>query len=147
MKYIGSRNLIDKSTWDDGEWKNEQDYYYWIDETTLLDCLIVRKVLGNLCGYVGLPETNSFYGMDYKQIENKLTYPIHGGLTYSELGNDLIFHKTKEENNLWWVGFATSSPGDLIPNYNKSKYKARIETYKNLDYVTREVKQLAFHLI
>lgn len=136
---------MDKLTWDNGEWKNEEDYYYWTDEATALNCLVARKVLGNLCGYVGLPETNKFYGLNYKQIQNKLTYPIHGGLTYSNFDNGLILH-TKKEDNLWWVGFATSAPGDLIPNYNEFKYNNRIETYKNAEYVKREVEKLALAL-
>ena len=147
MNLINSLNLKDKLTWNNGEWKNEQDYYYWIDETTLLNCLVARKVLGNLCGYVGLPEANKFYGLDYKQIESKLAHSIHGGLTYSDFGNELILHKSKEESNLWWVGFATSEPGDLIPNYNGFKYDNRIETYKDVKYVKKEVEKLALALV
>ncbi len=145
MNSVISLDLIDKQTWDNGEWKNEQDYYYWIDETTTLDCLVARKVLGNLCGYVGLPETNKFYGLDYQQI--KLNYSIHGGLTYSNFDHGLILHKPKKKNNLWWIGFAASAPGDLIPNYNGFKYNNRIETYKTTEYMKREVEKLALALV
>lgn len=54
---------IDKSKWPPGPWSGEPDSLEWKDERTGLKCRIKRnKVLGNLCGYVGVPPGHAFFG-------------------------------------------------------------------------------------
>lgn len=54
-----------KAKMPDGIWQSEPDYQHWVDETTNLDCLIVRNESGGLCGYVGVGKKHAFYGRDY----------------------------------------------------------------------------------
>ena len=56
---------VDKSTWDDGPWKDEPDKKQWQEETTGLPCLIVRNHMGALCGYVGVPKDHPLYEAAY----------------------------------------------------------------------------------
>jgi hypothetical protein len=65
------KSEIKKLLINDGEWQVEPDYRHWIDEETELDCLIVRTQLGHLCGYVGVPRTSKFYGVDYSDCTLK----------------------------------------------------------------------------
>ena len=44
-----------------GPWDNEPDKIQWVDETTGLDCLMVRNWWGSWCGYVGVPEGHPLY--------------------------------------------------------------------------------------
>lgn len=71
---------MDKSGWKHrGEWDDEPDKVQWMDEDTVLTCLIVRGPVGSLCGYVGVPEGHSWYKLepDYEQ------YSCHGGITFT----------------------------------------------------------------
>lgn len=76
---------IDKSAWPRrGEWDDEPDKAQWIDETTGLDCLIVRNGVGALCGYVGVPEGHPMYRKHYDEVDVR----AHGGLTFSDMCAD-----------------------------------------------------------
>jgi hypothetical protein len=59
--------FIDKSAWADGPWHHEPDKRQW--EVDGLYCLILRNgMLGNLCGYVGLPPDHPAYGLHYDGV-------------------------------------------------------------------------------
>lgn len=60
-----------KSYWGPGPWANEPDKLNWIDPETGLDCMIVRNRAGNLCGYVGVPESHPWFGVGYSGCINK----------------------------------------------------------------------------
>lgn len=92
---------LDKSTWGDGAWQSEPDKVQWVDDTTGLDCLIVRNNGGALCGYVGLPESHPFHGKDYGQCSQNppcedswcdhspgSRVDVHGGLTFADSCNE-----------------------------------------------------------
>lgn len=142
--YIETRTVQDKSDWKSGQWQCEADYYYWIDEKTALDCLIVRNTFGCLCGYVGLPDSHKFHGRHYNEIEEELGYSnAHGGLTYSESCDGVICHQHDGDGVTWWVGFDTSHSEDLMPNYDGFTFDASNQTYKNVEFVVKEVEKLA----
>ena len=72
---------MSKSYWPRGEWHNEPDYLEWIDEETGLLCEIKRNMrLGNLCGYVTVPNLNGICDDDYC---DHLGIQVHGGITFS----------------------------------------------------------------
>lgn len=67
MRNFREYRTIDKSLWNRGQWDNEPDKVQWIDDTTGLDCLIVRTHRGNLCGYVGVGPDHVLSGIEYDQ--------------------------------------------------------------------------------
>lgn len=148
-------NTIDKSEWSEGEWKAEPDKAQWIDDKTGLDCLIIRGPSGALCGYVGVPESNQFFDIDYDSVRGDTFedgYPdVHGGLTFSDRCRPSddesrgICHAGNIANKMvWWLGFDCAHSGDLCPKYD-SEYSDHYtgESYRNLNYVKRQVEGLA----
>lgn len=140
----------DKTDWPlEGEWNDEPDKAQWIHNN--LDCLIVRGPSGALCGYVGVPEGHPLFGLDY---DSQKLYHIdcHGGLTFADRcqpntdgDHRGICHAEEGAANkvVWWLGFDCAHSGDLSPKYDGiSLY----ETYKNFNYVRREVERLTNQL-
>lgn len=140
---------MDKTKWDDGPWKDEPDKAHWVDETTGLDCLIVRNRSGALCGYVGVPKNHPYYKKDYDQIE---CLEVHHGLTFSDTCSDVedesigICHPKSGSANeeVWWLGFDCGHADDVIPTYSWSFGFKSI--YRDFNYVKSEVENLARQL-
>lgn len=93
---------VDKSGWADGPWMGEPDKMQWQDEATGLPCLIVRNNGGALCGYVGVPSTHPWHGINYSgcvlpdgcgedwcEHRPDCHVDVHGGLTFSRGCADL----------------------------------------------------------
>jgi hypothetical protein len=143
---------IDKSDWPRGPWDCEPDKRQWVDEKTGLPCLIVRAghELGHLCGYVGVPRGHPFYEADY----DSLPVEVHGGLTFASrcshgAEDRSICHKVEpgEPDDVWWLGFDCAHLGDISPGMERFRLRGYGgDTYKNIDYVTREVQNLARQL-
>ncbi len=139
---------VDKSGWPErGAWDNEPDKAQWIDETTNLDCLIVRGPLGALCGYVGVPESHPYFEADWEKPD----VSVHGGLTFADRCQPTddesrhICHSGEVANKtVWWLGFDCAHAWDYSP-------KGRLgrpfdEVYRNFSYVKSEVESLAKQL-
>lgn len=133
----------DKSAWGDGPWQQEPDKVQWVDEATGLDCLIVRGPAGALCGYVGVPESHPWFGVEYGSCtvsesgqcgdENgdggwcdhrpESLIQVHGGLTFSDLCQEDaieghgICHIAEpgRPEKVWWFGFDCAHCYDLTP--------------------------------
>lgn len=125
-----------------GPWYDEPDKAHWVDETTGLDCLIVRNRLGALCGYVGVPPAHPWHGKDYDDVYAD----VHGGLTYADRCQEDEEHgichlpEPGRPDDVWWLGFDCAHAGDLVPGAGRvSPY----ETYRELNYVRDEVARLA----
>ncbi len=125
----------DKSNWMRGEWDDEADKVQWTDEETGLPCLIVRSSLGALCGYVGVPTSHPWFGLDYedctlsecpdKQCSHDVDSELeaHGGITFSgpcfphrDNPEEGICHIVPGDEKIWWFGFDCSHSGDMTPN-------------------------------
>lgn len=61
-------------------------------------------------GYVALPSTHPFYGLDYDEIDQHVG--VHGGLTYSQ-------SYVHENETYWLIGFDTMHSSDNPRNSNK----------------------------
>lgn len=147
---------IDKSTWGDGPWQHEPDKKQWIDPATGLDCLIVRNShLGNLCGYVGVPEGHPLFGKAYGEID----VDVHGGLTFSEKcqpdprGEGFGVCHTPElgRGEVYWLGFDCGHAFDLAPAAEAFYRKRGLppfggSIYRSVAYVERECARLARQL-
>jgi hypothetical protein len=142
---------VDKSSWPRGPWDHEPDKKQWQDPTTGLPCLIVRGPVGALCGYVGVPPGHRFYQVDHDSVDVESP---HGGLTFDGFCQHMpdesigVCHRPApgEPDAIWWLGFDCAHSGDLCPSY-----EARIDLdypriYRDLEYVTREVTELAARL-
>jgi hypothetical protein len=142
VELLSSKRLPkeDRSNWNTGEWDNEPDRVEW--RFLGFPCLARRGGSGNWCGYVAVSANHPWYEKSYDDVEAN----AHGGLTYSDFcteDEDIICHVPLpgEPDKVWWVGFDTAHSGDLSPN--RERYIHNQETYKNLDYVQNEIKQLA----
>ena len=143
--------LDDKSKWGEGPWQNEPDKVYWRDESTGLDCLIVRNGSGTLCGYVGVRLNHELFGTAYDDVESPLR--VHGGLTFSDNEEEVgggDYHPADIAYKLWWFGFDCSHSCDFSPVYDYSP-DARDgqgrKVYRDLAYVKAQVEGLASQLI
>ena len=89
-------------------WEDEPDHAEWIQEPSGYKCRISRnETTGTLCGYVGIPKEHRFWGINYdgdKELED-IADNVHGGLTYSEQGDD----------GYWYFGFDTAHIEDFAP--------------------------------
>lgn len=131
--------FIDKSTWKDGPWKQEPDRIEWIDNTTGLFCLIVRKPSGVLSGYVGVRKDHPFF----LHPHHLLRLWVHRGLSYCNLsrGDDetgiRYTFSSQDSGRIWWFGFSCDSEDDLFPAYRSS-----LGQYRDIEYVTQEIVSL-----
>ena len=136
QEYLTNEQYMNKSKWRAGEWLDEPDVVTWVSHG--LECMIVRRSLGALCGYVAIPESNDLHGVHYMD-EASYSLSPHGGITYSENSHPL---KTKLCTE-WWFGFDCAHGGDHCPAYHRG-YPT--DVYRNLSYVTAQVNDLAYNL-
>jgi hypothetical protein len=95
---------FDKSSWGPGPWQDEPDTKVW-EGPHGLKCVILRNSLGNLCGYVELPEGHPWRdGRDYAPAD------VHGGVTFNgTFGDDLGLPGH-------FVGFDCAHHMDMVPS-------------------------------
>lgn len=155
---------IDKSEWGEGPWQSECDRAEWIEEQSGYPCIVLRVAMhGAYCGYVGVPESHKYFGVEDKS-DNYGDVDVHGGVTYAE---HCAHHEEGRgvchvgEEKRFWIGFDTMHGGDYgpamaarlkkyekeIPSYPKGFGVFRCEDkYRDFDYVRNEVVNLARQL-
>ena len=131
-------------------WEDEPDRAEWVHENGL-KCRITRNpITGTLCGYVGVPKGHRHHGQTYDDLNDdaggSTAYglDIHGGLTYSEKGDD----------GYWYFGFDTAHSDDFSPKIVEHLIEAGRKDfafyqscdYKTWEYVNRETEFLAWWL-
>lgn len=146
----------DKTDWGSGLWQNEPDKKQWLDESTGLPCLIHRGPSGALCGYVGVAVGHPDFEREYNDVD----VDVHGGLTFDgfcvetkrENGSGICHIVEDGENDrVWWLGFDCAHYMDVTPASDARNRKLGYDwgsegVYRDLAYVTHEVKQLARQL-
>ena len=140
-------------------WLNEPDYKRWRDGKTQLQCLILRAgSTGALCGYVRLPRslakkmganglrlTPGQFGMRAPAYNLPVfrDISVHGGLTYS---GGIRTKKRGRERGVW-IGFDCAHFGDLTPTLDEClggrQITREVRTYRDINYVTEQVRYLA----
>jgi hypothetical protein len=133
--------------WGEGPWQSEPDRLEF--QSHGFDCLLSRNsMLGNWCGYVGLPKTHSLYGQERPNTLD--TLDVHGGVTYSAHCDGFICHVTKDPDELFWIGFDCAHSQDLIPGLVTTMETLPTPpwsvTYKTFDWVKKETERLALQL-
>lgn len=148
MSSIVEDYKVDRRGWRAGPWDSEPDKLQWVDETTGLDCLIVRNHCGALCGYVGIQEGHPWYGKGYEDV----TVEAHGGLTYAEKCAGHICHVPEpgRPDNVWWLGFDCIHAGDFAPGLHRNVARRSLGDlggfdgeYRDVVYVRGECESLA----
>lgn len=149
MKILSKETYMDKSEWARGEWDDEPDRIEWRHEKEPhFPCLIVRNVLGSLCGYVGVNESHAYYEKDCDEV---VAIDVHGGITFSDRcrkGSNIGPTPLENESDkVWWLGFHCAHWDDVQPYFGKIMRADFPEvTYKNIDYVIAEINSLAEQL-
>lgn len=155
----------DKKNWAPGPWQDEPDSKEWTDEDTGFKCAIRRGPVGAWCGYVGVPTDHPAFGLSYNGPEgiwdlddntkwwrkhvNRLPdywiydINVHGGLTYAKEGKD-------SKDRTYWFGFDCAHAGDICPKLDaiieRPPPYSHGDVYRDIDYVTEQVKSLAKQL-
>jgi len=143
--------------WPEGPWTREPDRIEW--RCRGLPCLIVRSVMGNLCGYVGVPPGHRLHGVHYAEIDD---VEAHGGLTFSDRCGGGICHAPLpgEPEDVWWLGFDCGHAFDVVPGvmkYAKRTQPGQLKgtvlegifgngVYRDVAYVRSRVETMAAEL-
>lgn len=155
---MSESDVIDKLDWGPGEWLEEPDEKYWVDESNRYNCAILRSpVTGSLCGYVQMSDNHPFVDCDYDHID----VSVHGRLIYKEKSLP-TGHNASESQLSSWIGFDTSHVFDIMPrirallrsldttgNSGCRKPSGEVgfniydEQYRDMAYVASEVESLA----
>lgn len=156
MKQNHIYNSEEKLKWfGTGEWVEEPDMIEF--EHKGFKCSIVRVCVqdgpihvfgGHLCGYVNIPKDHPWIGKAFD-----IDADIHGGITFGEYDNE----------KQYWIGFDCGHLGDIVPSMElmRKEYKIAMppylekfknspifnSTYRNLNYVIEECKNLADQVI
>jgi hypothetical protein len=153
-----------------GEWDNEPDELDWTDERTGYQCRIVRNRMGNLCGYVRLPDGHPLHGVSYSDnipermkplLDVVMEGPIGkrgpiqvfcaaGGVTHVDILFDVHGGLTFSGVPLgaadgFWYGFDCGHCDDLSPGMMRLLPRED-EAYRNVAYVQAECASLAKQL-
>ena len=135
---------MDKSSWGEGPWANEPDHVEF--EVEGFPCIAHRaEITGSWCGYVAVPPGHPWHGQGYGAID---TANVHGGLTYSAKCSERVCHVPKpgESDDVWWLGFDCGHGCDFSPAIYalvKGITPDSECSYKDLQYITSEIKVLA----
>ena len=140
---------IDRTDWPKGEWDNEPNRVDFVHAGYA--CLALRNHNGVCCGYVGVPSNHKFYKANY----NDVNVDVHGGLTYANVCSTPICHIPQPgmPDDVFWFGFDCNHYMDYSPGMaaieNKFGWEptiSRDQIYRNIEYVTNEIKSLAEQL-
>lgn len=103
-------------------------------------CAIHRSVRsGHLCGYIGIPIGHEWFGRGYDDLDVR----VHGGLTYAD--SELSCFKTAG-SDAWWIGFDCAHHGDKSPFRSYEWESDYPGTYKTMEYVEEELKEMVHQL-
>lgn len=131
-------------------WESEPDYL--TGNICGLDCAIIRNTeMGNLCGYVAVPKNHPLFGVKYSANHPLLeAISVHGGLTFSENYLPTNEGEPVVTEDQWWFGFDCAHADDITPllneHFKRILGKPMPGTYKDIDYVKKEVEFLAVQL-
>lgn len=124
---------------DHGEWTNEPDAVLWTDSATGLLCAARRSTLGTWCGYVAVPSSHPWAGIEYngddskpygeRGFEPQNAVDVHGGLTFS---GTLAF------GGMWSFGFDCAHLYDARPGERGIN-----GCYRDIGFVIRHTLDMA----
>ncbi len=145
---------VDRLAWAAGPWDKEPDLLKLKHNATNYICWIVRRPMGQLCGYVEVPKTHIMFEWD--AAESMPPYdPSHGGVTFSD------FLPGRKKKKKWSVGFDCAHYQDFMPRLEADLREAHkitemcmgpkefhniageVKNYKTVEFVTAHLDALA----
>jgi hypothetical protein len=160
--YLDRNGLLKKRKLD--KWESEPDFVEGFQDK----CHMVvwrNAVYGNLNGYVGVKRDHPYFGKSMHEPKNS-NIKVHWGVTFAGKRIGEGFKK-----GYWYFGFDTNHAFDFSPTLEKilderrkngyqlvklidnlftpflrPEYSRVKPTYKDLDFVTREVETMFFQL-
>ncbi len=133
---------VDRTGWPPGPWDHEPDIKEWLylkKGMAPIKCVAFRNWMGVWCGYVALPKGHAWEGKGYDNISAS----VHGGLTFSGT-------RRGDQGDDQWIGFDCGHTWDITPKFLAMNIPVMDDlgaTYKDLDFVTKEVDSLARQVI
>jgi hypothetical protein len=117
-----------------GPWDDEPDFAHWTDAHSGYRCMCKRTQTGAWCGYVNVPRNHPWHGLDYDEVDDKIS--VHGGITFA--------NPWLAEGD-WWFGFDCGHAWDIQPALHA--FLEDPETvYRDLAYVQDQIELLALQL-
>ncbi len=116
--------------WGAGPWDHEPNSIDWDDESTGLHCYALRSPAGAWAGYVAVPRTHPWHGVDFGVLSD---VDAHGGLTFS--GERFA----SAHPGMHWIGFDCAHGWDRLPAIAITHDRG----YRDLRYVMQQCAQLA----
>jgi hypothetical protein len=106
------------------------------DETVEGIRYIIMRGPSSLCAYLGIPEGHKLAGIDYSDYDCSIPFRCHGGITYSNWGDDEYRPK-----GYWWVGWDYGHYGDLcFFDYKEQDYLDWMPW--TVEYVERDILEV-----
>ncbi len=133
---------LDEMKKQQGPWNNEPDELRFMDETTGLECYIMRHPeFGHLCGYVIIPKDKidkvDHLPSPYWDSDPNLP-DVYGGVTFKDILKQI---------DEYCIGFDCAHTYDWSPFIMSKFYADNIEaTYKDIEFVKAECIKLAKQL-
>lgn len=133
------------------EWRKEEDFKTFTHAG--LACIIVRTQDGALAGFVGIDKNHFLFEANRGDLISTdrhadvfvfALFEAHKGITFSGRITDISQNLAADE--LWYFGFTCDMTDDLIPGLVGTGLQDDAQEYRNMDYVTEEVKGLAEQL-
>lgn len=83
-------------------------------------------------GYIVIPESHPLHGLDYSKIHELMPdLEVNGGLTFSDIADDLDWKELPKGCKGWWVvGFDTAHRGDTLEIWSKDAVINETENLK-----------------
>lgn len=162
-------SVRDRADLPPGPWLNEPDQNDWIDPDTGYRCLMRRGVGWCWLGYVAVPESHPWYGVDYSAVdplyrakgtylprlwaalrgrpfdEPEVPWDRHIDGMMEVHGSLTYSGRFDDTGDVWWFGFDCAHLNDLTPGYGRT-VRFRPEVYRDEGYVRGECESLARQL-
>ena len=155
-----------------GPWSDEPDKLSWIDPKTGKDCILLRQYGGHWAGFVAVGIGHPLWGFNADAIPSSAGLFVHGPIDYaapcdergepetsvchirperSRTPSRSIPERSKASHAIdrttnWWFGFSADQRGDYVPNHNRPLEREEGQVYRDIDYMFREVTELATKL-
>ncbi len=138
---------------EDAPWIMEPDQDFWQTAAGLPGAVIRDETTGHLCGYAAVPPSSIAHGVSDHAINADdppfvLRVPVRE-ITFARGGRDpLTASADATDATWWWIGFAWSHAGDLVPMFAGEYSEEVVATleYRTWEQVHDDVEALAREL-
>ncbi|MDU8351414.1 hypothetical protein RYA05_05885 [Pseudomonas syringae pv. actinidiae] len=151
---------LDRSELVEGEWSNEPDLRLWVDQETMMTCLVARHPDDmHLNGYVAVDVSHPLHGASLKEVNSKIRFPITNASREIYVDpNPSKIQTILNSSGVWWIGFdfmhLLNDVSPLVKSMRAQgltalEFLERMHpqaTYKNVEFATQRCEMLAKQL-